>query len=141
MPWECSMSRSSEVQLRRTSCLGTILIGMVALGCTGQAPAYEPDQRAGSVTLGAPGKKPSDEAKPAAASGQDLEERRLPTPAKPPKGAPRSLFRCWQEGQLIFEGAGYGPLPPTQIAAELKAADGGTGKVQVLDLYQGVCIL
>jgi hypothetical protein len=135
------MSRSSEMQLRRTWCVGAILIGMVALGCTAQALAYEPDQPASSVTLGAPGKKPSDEAKPAAASGQDPEQRPLPTPAKSPKGAPRSLFRCWQEGELIFEGAGYGPLPPAQIAAELKAADGGTGKVQVLDLYQGVCIL
>jgi hypothetical protein len=134
------MSRSTELQLRRTSRVGAILIGMVALGCTAQALAYEPDQPDSSVTLGTPGKKSSDVAK-AAASGQDAVERPLPAPAKPPKGGPRSLFRCWQEGQLIFEGAGYGPLPPTQIAAELKAADGGAGKVQVLDLYQGVCIL
>ncbi len=136
------MSRSSEaLPSRGMSSVGAMLIAIAALAWTAQAPADEADQPASSVTLGAPGKRQSDQAKPAAASGPDLGERRLPTPVKPPKGAPRSLFRCWQEGQLIFEGAGYGALPPTQIAAELKAADGGAGKVQVLDLYQGVCIL
>lgn len=135
------MSRSSELQLRTTRCAGAILIGLVAVGCTAQALAYEPDQPANSVSLGAPGKKPSDEARSAAASGQAPEERPLPTPARSPKGPPRSLFRCWQEGQLIFEGAGYGALPASQIAADLKAADGSAGRIQVLDLTRGLCIL
>jgi hypothetical protein len=52
-----------------------------------------------------------------------------------------SLFRCWQDGQIIFEGRGYGALPPSQIAAELKAADGGSGRLQVLDMYHGLCVL
>jgi hypothetical protein len=129
------------VQPRSTWCAGAILIGLVALGCTAQALAYESDQPANSVTLGAPGKKPSDEAKPAAASGQDSEERPLPTPPKSPKSPPRSLFRCWQEGQVIFEGRGYGALPASQIAGELKANDGGTGRIQVLDMNRALCIL
>jgi len=134
------MSRSSELQRPRGAwCAGAILIGMVALGCAAQALAL--DQPTNSVTIGTPGKKPSEEGKLASAAGQDSEERQLPTPAKPSKGPARSLFRCWQEGRMIFEGAGYGALPAAQVAAELKAADGASGRVQVLDMYQGLCIL
>jgi hypothetical protein len=42
---------------------------------------------------------------------------------------------------MVFEGSGFGPLPQTQVAADLKVADGGAGRVQVLDLYQGLCVL
>ena len=42
---------------------------------------------------------------------------------------------------MIFEGRGYGALPQSQIVAELKSSDGGQGRVQVLNMYQGLCVL
>ncbi len=42
---------------------------------------------------------------------------------------------------MIFEGRGYGALPQSQIAAELKAVDGASGRVQVLDMFEGLCVL
>lgn len=53
---------------------------------------------------------------------------------------PRSSFRCWQEGRLIFESNGM-TLPETGSGgvAPMKGPNGRT--VQVLDLRQGLCIL
>ena len=113
------------------------LIGVVVLDYA--AASFAQDEPVGSVSIGTPGGQPSDEAKSAA---RPLEERPpgLPFRAPAPK-APRSLFRCWQHGQIIFEGRGYGALPASQVAADLKPGDGASGRVQVLDLYEGVCIL
>jgi hypothetical protein len=52
-----------------------------------------------------------------------------------------SEFRCWQGGQMIFETRGMGPLPTNQVVADLKSTDGSGGRVQVLDMYEGLCIL
>lgn len=53
--------------------------------------------------------------------------------------AKRPVLRCWQEGRLVFEGAGV--LPPNQGAAaiELRSASGTT--LQVFDLKNGLCML
>jgi hypothetical protein len=104
------------------------LVGVVTLGCA--AVALASDHPPSSVTIGAPGAELSDEGKP----------RELPVMPKAPK-PPRSLFRCWQAGQMIFEGRGYGPLPTTQVAADLKPTDPASGRIQVLDMNYGLCIL
>jgi hypothetical protein len=114
------------------------LIGIVALGCA--AAALPSEESVDSVTIGASGAEPSDAAKPAGQAAQFPDEKQAGAAAKALKG-PRSLFRCWQGGRMIFEGRGYGPLPQSQIAAELKPGDGGSGRVQVLDLYEGLCVL
>jgi len=132
------MSRFSELRPGAAWRAAVTLMGVVALGC---AAATLPSDDAGDpVTIRAWGKERSDEAKPADGASQASEERPLPGPGKAPK-ASRSLFRCWQGGRMIFEGRGYGPLPQSQIAAELKPGDGGSGRVQVLDLYESLCVL
>ena len=110
------------------------LIGVAVLGYAAASFAEgEP------VSIGTPGAQPSDEAKSAA---RPLDERPpgLPLRVPAPK-PPRSLFRCWQHGQVIFEGRGYSALPPSQVAADLKGSDGNGGRLQVLDMNQGLCIL
>jgi hypothetical protein len=111
------------------------LVGVVALSCA--AAAHASDQPIQAVSIGAPVTEPSDEVKPGGGSAQD---EKPAAGAKAPK-PPRSLFRCWQDGRLIFEGRGYGALPQSPSVAELKSSDGGSGRVQVMDLYQGVCVL
>jgi hypothetical protein len=113
------------------------LIAVAALGCAGIALAAED---ASEVNVRAKIARAADETGPAAGLARSAEEA-PPAPGRSPKGPPVSLFRCWQDGRVIFEGKGYAALPSSQIVAELKASDGGAGRLQVLDLYQGVCVL
>ncbi len=70
--------------------------------------------------------------------------RTKPTPvesmARIVDDTPRSSFKCWQEGRLIFESNGM-TLPESGSGgvAPMKGPNGRT--VQVLDLRQGLCIL
>jgi hypothetical protein len=114
------------------------LTAIVALACAAAAPAS--DEAVGAVTVRAQGAEAPDEGKPVGEFAHSLDERQTPAPGKSQKSA-RSLLRCWQDGRIIFEGRGYGALPQSQIAAELKSNDGGLGRVQVLDMYQGLCVL
>ncbi|HEX4598555.1 MAG TPA: hypothetical protein VH278_12255 [Burkholderiaceae bacterium] len=120
-------------------CLAVVtLIAVAALGLEAVALAAEDSSE--SVNVRAKIARPSDETGPAAAPARSSDEA-LSAPGKSPKGPPRSLFRCWQDGRIIFEGRGYGALPSSQVAAELKAGDSGTGRLQVLDMYHGLCVL
>jgi len=128
------MSRPSEGRPRGAWRTAAALIGLLALGCA--AVSLASDNSAARVTIGAPGAEGSDEVKPA----RPYDEKLAASAAKAPK-TPRSLLRCWQGGRMVFEGRGYGTLPQSHVAAELKPADGAGGRVQVLDLYQGLCVL
>jgi hypothetical protein len=114
------------------------LIAVAALVWAGATCAA--DDSPAAVDVRARVAKAGDEPGPAAGPARSSEVA-PPAPGRTPKGPPASLFRCWQGGRIIFEGRGYGALPPAQIAAELKAADGGSGRLQVLDLTRGVCVL
>jgi hypothetical protein len=115
------------------------LITAAALGRV--AAALASDDSLDAVNVRAQIAEALDQTGSAGGSVRTPEERPLPALGKSPKGPPRSLFRCWQDGRIIFEGRGYGALPPSQIVAELKASDGTSGRVQVLDMYQGLCVL
>ncbi len=84
---------------------------------------------------GATAAEPADKARSA---------RTKPTPvesmARIVDDTPRSSFKCWQEGRLIFESNGM-TLPESGSGgvAPMKGPNGRT--VQVLDLRQGLCIL
>jgi hypothetical protein len=129
------MSRPNEARPRTAWRSAVTLIGLVALGCAAVSLASD-NNSAARVTIGASAPDGSDEAKPARA----YDEKLAASAAKAPK-IPRSLLRCWQGGRMVFEGRGYGTLPQSHVAAELKPADGAGGRVQVLDLYQGLCVL
>lgn len=131
------MSRSNDTRGRAARLAGAALIGFVALGCASAAPAL--DEPIDMVTMGSSTAQLSDEVRPRGSAAQTPEDKQAEQ-ARAPK-APRSLLRCWQGGRLIYEGRGYGTLPQAQIAAELKPGDGASGRVQVLDLYQGLCVL
>lgn len=134
------MSRFSKVRPSGAWRAAVALTGIVAFGCVAEALAF--DEPVHGVTIGTPGKEASDEAKPASAPVRAREREEVPPqPKVPTPKPPRSLFRCWQHGQIIFEGRGYGPLPTSQVAADLKPADPASGRVQVLDMYDGMCIL
>ena len=136
------MSRCSEPQpgaapRAAVALLGTLLAG-IALGCAAAgAPASD---RSDAVSIAAPGREPPGEAKSSGGNARAGDDRQSGEPGRAPKGA-RSLFRCWQDGRMIYEGRGYGALPKSQVAAELKSGDGAAGTVQVLDMYQGLCVL
>jgi len=117
---------------------GAAVALIAALACTGATLAS--DDPLDAVTVRVQGAEPPGEARSASGSDHTPEERPAPAPGKSAK-SPRSLFRCWQGGRMIFEGRGYGALPQSQIAAELKAVDGASGRVQVLDMFEGLCVL
>ena len=114
------------------------LITVAALVCAGAT--WAADDSPAAVDVRAKVARAREEPGPGAVPARSSEEA-PPTPGRSPKGPPASLFRCWQDGRIIFEGRGYGALPPSQIAAELKAVDGGSGRLQVLDLTRGLCVL
>jgi len=132
------MSGFSKVPLGGARRAAVALAGLVTLGCA--AVALASDHPPSSVTINATAAEPTDEGKPTGGPTRAAEERGLPVVPKAAK-PPRSLLRCWQAGQMIFEGRGYGPLPTTEVAADLKAADPSSGRIQVLDLNYGLCIL
>ena len=109
------------------------LIGVVALGWG--SVTFARGEPLEGLTLDSARAQLSDEAKPSAGFAQAPDDK-----AKGSKN-PRSLLRCWQAGRQIFEGRGYTTLPQAQIAAELKSTDGAAGRVQILDLYEGLCVL
>jgi hypothetical protein len=113
------------------------LIAVAALGCAGIALAADD---ASEVNMRAKIARAADDTGPVTGPARPADE--VPAaPGRSPKGPPVSLFRCWQDGRVIFEGKGYGALPATQVAAELKASDGGTGRLQLLDLNRELCVL
>jgi hypothetical protein len=116
-----------------------MLIAIAALGCV--AATLASDESLHVITLRAQAPEAVDQPGSAAESVRPSDARALPAPGKSPKAPTLSLFRCWQDGRMIFEGRGYGALPPSQVAAELKAGDGALGRVQVLDMYEGLCVL
>ena len=133
------MSRFSKVRTRAAGRAAVALMGAVALGCA--AVAVASDEPVHAVTIGAPGAEPSDERKPAAEFEHAVDEKQLAQGKASAAKAPRSLFRCWQGGRLVFEGRGYGALPESQIAADLKGGEGPSSRVQVLDMNYGLCVL
>jgi hypothetical protein len=132
------MSKLNELRTIGPWCAAATLVAAVALACA--AAALASDELVGAVTLKAQVAEPTDETKPVGESAHAADGRQTPALGKSQKSA-RSLLRCWQDGRIIFEGRGYGALPQSQIAAELKSSDGGPGRVQVLDMYQGLCVL
>jgi hypothetical protein len=136
------MSRSSRPQPGAAWRFAATLIGTLCVGIApacGAAAAAGTD-RSGAVTIAAPGADSPGEAKSSGGIAHGGDELQLGAPGKAPKAA-RSLFRCWQDGRMIYEGRGYAALPKSQVAAELKSGDSTAGTVQVLDLYQGLCVL
>jgi hypothetical protein len=113
--------------------VGTPLV-IIALGCAAAATLAS-DHFADRPTIGATVIGLSDEAR--AGAMRSLDDR--PSGGRSAKGG-RSLFRCWQDGRMIYEGRGYSALPKSQVTAELNSGD-PSGTVQVLDLYQGLCVL
>ena len=113
---------------------GATLLGIIALGCAAAATLAS-DHLSDRLSIGATVIGLPDEARGGAM--RPLDDRQ--SGSRPAKAA-RSLFRCWQDGRMIFEGRGYSPLPKSQVAAELNSGD-ASGTVQVLDMYQGLCVL
>jgi len=129
------MSTFNELRLYAARCAVATVAGLLTLACSTDSSAADKSHDGMSITTSA--SELSDEVKSGGAPAQASDER----PGGAPKAPTRSLFRCWQDGRLIFEGRGYAALPPSQIAAELKSSESGSGRVQLLDLYQGVCVL
>ena len=132
------MSRSNRRRLPGTERAALILLISVALACA--RPAYAADEAVDSVSIGSPATESINEGKPSGAPTHASEERPAATAGKSTKSA-RSLFRCWQGGRQVFEGRGYGAMPQSQVAVELKGGEGSTGRLQVLDMYDGFCVL
>ena len=138
MVWGCSMSKSSE--LRRTGPWRVPVMLTIALTLVCAATTSASDESVDAVTGRGLGAKATDAVKPRSASAHAADERPTPALGRSPKSE-RSLLRCWQDGQMVFEGRGYGAMPQSQIAAELRQGEGAAGRIQVLDLYQGLCVL
>jgi hypothetical protein len=128
-------SRSAKQRLRRTA-FTLIAAGSLGLALAAQAS----DEAAGSATLELPKAAGSDKSKSADTPSRAYDEKLAGAPGRSSK-ASGSVLRCWQAGQMIFEGRGYSALPPSQVAADLKQADGSGGRAQIMDMYEGLCVL
>jgi hypothetical protein len=57
-----------------------------------------------------------------------------------PRVGKRPLLRCWQEGKLVYEGAGM-QVAAQQGTASIDLRNGGALAVQIFDLKNGMCLL
>jgi hypothetical protein len=135
------MSRFSKAEQGWCAAVALLGVCITALGVSAAARAVEEPTRA--VSIGARvGTEAPDEGKPAGGAMRSSEDKGEGAQSKAAVAKPPgSLFRCWQDGRLIFEGRGYGALPQSQVAADLRPADGASGRVQILDMYEGLCVL
>ena len=129
------MSRFSELKARGPWRPVATLLALVALGFA--AATLASDRSREALVIRTTAADSHDEVGPGNSPSRADEPSGLGKAAK----SPRSLFRCWQDGRMIYEGRGYGALPKSQVAAELKSGDSAAGTVQVLDLYQSLCVL
>lgn len=77
----------------------------------------------------------------AAAKGPAAAPRDPSVSSSAPLAGRRPVLRCWQDGKLVFEGAGVSPGAQAQAAIELRTAAGGGVALQVFDLKNGLCLL
>ncbi len=57
-----------------------------------------------------------------------------------PRVGKRPLLRCWQEGKLVYEGAGM-QVAAQQGTASIDMRNGNALAVQIFDLKNGMCLL
>ena len=132
------MSNINKHARRRVRCVAFALIAAGPLGFALASKAA--DDTAGATKFELPRDTTPDKAKSFDAPSRAYEDKLAGAPGRLSKPS-GSILRCWQGGQMIFEGRGYGPLPSSQVAADLKQADGSPGRTQVIDLYEGLCVL
>jgi hypothetical protein len=96
------------------------------------SPSANSIKAMGAAAAGAAAKdaKPAPNPKDAAAQA---------TTAARSGGGRKPVMRCWQEGKLLFEGAGMTPAAIGQASIELR--NGGGIALQVFDLKNGLCLL
>ncbi len=132
------MSRLSNALVRG---LAIGLIGGAAIAQTNDSPSaasiknLQAGREAAKDTPPAPGKDVKDLAS-APKTGAAPKDTAVTT-AVPQRRRP--VLRCWQEGRLVFEGAGVLPSSQGQAAIELRGANGTA--LQVFDLRNGLCLL
>jgi hypothetical protein len=124
------------IRAARRAALALIAAG--SLGCS--LAAWASDQAAVPATVELPKGAASDKAKPAETPSHAYDPKLAGAPGQSSK-ATGSVLRCWQGGQMIFEGRGYAALPPSQVTADLRPADSSAGRVQIMDFYEGLCVL
>jgi hypothetical protein len=78
--------------------------------------------------------------------GQDPGKAKLASPkdasvsSSVPRVGKRPLLRCWQEGKLVYEGAGMS-VASQQGTASIDLRNGSAMAVQIFDLKNGMCLL
>jgi hypothetical protein len=125
------MSRSSK----RAACLVTgCAVLSLALSAT-PAMAQDSPTAASIKALQDKGKDGQDggKAKPIVAKDASVS-------SSLPRAGKRPLLRCWQEGKLVYEGAGM-QVAAQQGTASIDLRNGNALAVQIFDLKNGMCLL
>lgn len=123
------MSRSSN-----SACWIAAAGAVVALA-TGAAAAQESPTAASIKALQDKGKEVSDNGKAKPAAPKDAA-----VSSSVPRSGKRPLLRCWQEGKLLYEGAGLS-VASQQGTASIDLRNGNNMGVQIFDLKNGLCLL
>jgi hypothetical protein len=129
------MSRLSEF---RCPAIAVALVGALSFV---SSPALAQDSPSASSikNMGAPSAtKDSGAAKPAA-SAKDAAAQATTASRGGGGGGRKPVMRCWQEGKLLFEGAGMTPAAMGQASIELRNGSGVA--LQVFDLKNALCLL
>jgi hypothetical protein len=74
------------------------------------------------------------------AKGKPGQHRDAAVSASVPRAGKRPLMRCWQEGKLVFEGAGM-TVASQQGASSIDLRNGNALALQIFDLKNGLCLL
>jgi hypothetical protein len=126
------MSRRSEVgaAVLRLSAMAALAAGLGSAVQAQDSPSANSIKAMGAATAKDPKATPSASPKDAAAQA---------TTASRGGGGRKPVMRCWQEGKLLFEGAGMTPAAIGQATIELRNGSGVA--LQVFDLKNALCLL
>jgi hypothetical protein len=130
------MSRSSELRLPRQrlviAAAALVLMTLMAL-MAANAQAQQSPTAASIRALQDQGKE-GDKAKPAPKDA-------AVSSSVPRSSGKRPLMRCWQEGKLVYEGAGMTTGPGSAAGAPIELRNGNAVALQIFDLKSGLCLL
>jgi hypothetical protein len=132
------MSRLSEARRPARAIATAIAAAMLAMA--GTVVSAQESQSASSIkNMGAAAAtKDSGAAKPAA-NAKDAAAQATTASRGGSAGGRKPVMRCWQEGKLLFEGAGMTPAAIGQATIELRNGSGVA--LQVFDLKNALCLL
>jgi hypothetical protein len=124
------MSRSSDRRPLRQP----LVVAMAVLALLATSVQAQQSPTAASIRALQEQGKEGDKAKPAPKDA-------AVSASVPRSSGKRPLMRCWQEGKLVYEGAGMTTTSSSAAGAPIELRSGNSVALQIFDLKSGLCLL